>query len=664
MEEQTGGDKLYENLPLSLNPRTIRLLSITASSNESDICAELKLAEVRDGLDYTAVSYVWGDPSPYASIIVNGHKMNIAKNLTIFLRQLLSDEEEHSDNRGRNERVYGAKTRLWIDALCLNQNDVKEKEQQVPLMADVYGRAPLTCIWIGPASENSGVAMDLVDGISDQDFLNYQPDNPSWGRWVAHRKLFEREWWWRVWTVQESILSPNPIVKCGAKEILMERFVDFEYLRMKHADRIKASSEKRGVIELRHYMRTPYRAFLWKDIKTWLDGPLIWWFPDITKFSATKPRDKVYGILSLLQERSRKFITVDYTTKTDADVFIEATVLLLKELGFRVLSDVTEANARSPGLPSWCPEWRKSGRILPSLYHYYDAFFELQSSQGVLPEWCMKSYYGKRLYDSDDEVSTISRMLFSTDLKILAVRGLCLDTIDYVDAAPAIHSSTTDNHAKIKAENRRRDEETLASCKRWRSYVESAKTTSYGGGLGLKEAFWRTICVDAVFNNIEENPLLSSESANSPRSSETFEKQFDAWMGNPCESAQNLSPEELRYYVKEYKKLVVLSCLGRKFITTKKGYIGLASGKVEVGDTVVAVRGGRVPLVLRWLGGVDLKEIAVDGRKAREEVKYDPLEDILSGHWNFVGDCYLHGIMHGEYTKGVDLSGLKEFWIE
>ena len=51
---------------------------------------------------------------------------------------------------------------LWIDAICINQANIQEKNHQVPLMADVYRRAEHVCVWLGERSDDSDVALDFI----------------------------------------------------------------------------------------------------------------------------------------------------------------------------------------------------------------------------------------------------------------------------------------------------------------------------------------------------------------------------------------------------------------------------------------------------------------------------------------------------------------------
>ncbi|KAF2205799.1 HET-domain-containing protein [Delitschia confertaspora ATCC 74209] len=707
-------DALYSKLPIGLTPRTIRLLSIRPLSTPDNLSAKLEVAELKDGLDFTTISYTWGDPKIYANISVNGHDIGIAKNLTILMHQLLAEEQQQKCENS----VRSPGRRFWIDAICMNQNNVNEKEEQVPLMAAIYGIATTTLIWLGPAADDSDLAMDLVNGISDQDFEEFDSSETSSPRWVAHRLLFARQWWRRVWTVQEAILSRYPIVKCGTKEIPLEKFVDFEYVYMKYVREATSKNTVKGALAFRYYTNTPYRKMLWRDIKRWLNGPLTGWYSDIVYFDSTQPRDKVYGLMSMLREESRRFITVDYHTKTDAEVFTEIGVLLLKESGFNILSSVPEPKISDTGMPSWCYQWNKPLWSQPLHSYRYTAFVD-DHLQGSLRSWHLTPYFERKLYHDVDELGKSSHMRFSPDLRTLAVRGLEVDSIDYVDAGPTSYPDMNcQDILIIRAQNKERTAMTLAACKRWKAYLDVHKPSSYGGGKGLKEAFWRTICVNSVYDfkkpgyessGTDAQPIIHDYDA-------SFEKKFDAWMGDLDEEQKRMSEQELELYFREYRTTVVSWCLGRKFVTTEGGYIGLVLGDVRVGDRVVVVKGGVVPLVLRksdWNGGIekgyswkgssrnagaesaeiragklvtslpDQEDIHLTSERKRESLveevdiapgrssKLDeaplPIDEVKEenspGYWKFVGDCYLHGIMNGEYTKEVGLGSLKEFWI-
>lgn len=85
-------------------------------------------------LRYHCLSYVWGDASDRVPISLNGQAFSITRNLWIALRRL---------------RWYGQLDYLWVDAICINQDDMYEKSQQVRKMADIYSQTQEVIIWLG-----------------------------------------------------------------------------------------------------------------------------------------------------------------------------------------------------------------------------------------------------------------------------------------------------------------------------------------------------------------------------------------------------------------------------------------------------------------------------------------------------------------------------------
>lgn len=86
--------------------------------------------------DYEALSYVWGSPAGSRPITVDGQSLPITNNCEEALRHL---------------RLPAKARRLWVDAICINQKKVLEKNDQVKLMGDIYRAAKQTIVWLGPA---------------------------------------------------------------------------------------------------------------------------------------------------------------------------------------------------------------------------------------------------------------------------------------------------------------------------------------------------------------------------------------------------------------------------------------------------------------------------------------------------------------------------------
>jgi predicted AAA+ superfamily ATPase len=119
---------IYQNLDLfNGHGTTIRLLTILRGARGSLIRSSLAVASLDDDLHYEALSYTWGDPTVERAINVNeNHSLKVTANLETALQYLRCPDKE---------RV------LWIDAICINQDDNAEKSNQVQLMSGIIGRA-------------------------------------------------------------------------------------------------------------------------------------------------------------------------------------------------------------------------------------------------------------------------------------------------------------------------------------------------------------------------------------------------------------------------------------------------------------------------------------------------------------------------------------------
>jgi hypothetical protein len=100
-----------------------------------------------DDVYYEAVSYAWGDPNNLRTITLAGFDRLVTKNLEIALQHL---------------RYRHGVRRLWVDALCINQQNNEERLHQVNLMRFVYQTAGRVLVWLGPSFENSDRAIAFL----------------------------------------------------------------------------------------------------------------------------------------------------------------------------------------------------------------------------------------------------------------------------------------------------------------------------------------------------------------------------------------------------------------------------------------------------------------------------------------------------------------------
>ncbi len=164
---------------------------------------------------YTALSYVWGDPTLVQTMTCNGKPFTITKTLELALRHL---------------RRSDVSIVLWVDQICINQDDLQERSQQVVLMGTIYQRAWSTLVWLGEEADNSNDALDTLLATKDalQCYLDGRtPDVKDFERlflpafdspkWLELGKLMSRPWFQRIWIIQEVVLSHQVIVMCGTR---------------------------------------------------------------------------------------------------------------------------------------------------------------------------------------------------------------------------------------------------------------------------------------------------------------------------------------------------------------------------------------------------------------------------------------------------------------
>lgn len=122
----------------------IRILQLLPGSGK--IVCTLDCFSTADFPEYTTLSYCWGNSDETESIVINDRVVNITKSLFEAMREL-------------RRRKFSS---LWIDAICINQNDVTEKSHQVRRMGDIYRNATQTIAWLGRESAYPEVVLNVL----------------------------------------------------------------------------------------------------------------------------------------------------------------------------------------------------------------------------------------------------------------------------------------------------------------------------------------------------------------------------------------------------------------------------------------------------------------------------------------------------------------------
>ena len=205
------GSEIYSILPLDSAWTQIRLLKLNPGIRDQPLTGDLVCVD--DGsLPYKALSYVWGrsEPDSVATITVNGQTLNITKNLFEALCTL----------RRKSEPVH-----LWVDAICINQQDVLEKSVQVRKMSFIYSTAEGVSVFLG--SDDSGCKLALnfmATAYLSMVHCATHEEAVQITQWMLsvrtdHEELIQSffnisqlRWWSRAWVVQEVLSSKHAAV--------------------------------------------------------------------------------------------------------------------------------------------------------------------------------------------------------------------------------------------------------------------------------------------------------------------------------------------------------------------------------------------------------------------------------------------------------------------
>lgn len=357
--------------PLS-QPDEIRVVKLLPGPFDDPIVCTLehiRLGDVGTTTRFEAVSYAWGDPTQTRLITLDSAPYPVTLNLFSALTYLRSSSDE---------------TCLWIDSLCINQQDLAERSAQVPRMRDIYASAALVMVYLGDygdipisdwhlgfqyAVESARRAVQPLRVIyepifySDEQKFRYER-----GRNVMY-ELLGRPWFTRMWVVQE--VAVRHFWHDDEKVRLMVGHLGASWFIMYHAfkqNRFIRKNPRKGALAERlsggSGLHSIAQAWGYKHALTQLAAEekyvsfaeqLAMLLSRFTFFGATDPRDRIYSLVGLLvgNETIPGHLAPDYSKPVDK-VYHEYTAWMLREGTCPDLLGLSSG----PQLdrPSWVPD--------------------------------------------------------------------------------------------------------------------------------------------------------------------------------------------------------------------------------------------------------------------------------------------------------------------
>ena len=568
------------------------------------------------GFQYAALSYVWGSELKPCVLLCSSRQAAAgpADELASFHAIPITASLD-SILRGVRENIQNAPKYLWIDAVCINQENTDERNDQVLLMGDIYSLAERTFVCLGDDDNDVTEASRCMNNLCNTYRAEHGPlkqsllevDNRPWllmrynpgyiseKSWRCFERLLSRPWFSRVWIFQEVVLSANICILYKTSILSWENLLQA----------CQMVEELHLAIESPDGQPLHWPVVAMEDAKSWKldrdDAPLTTpvtvgvernkWAFDIYGLiplnrlllmmrcsQATDARDKVYALLSISSGFDREFLRPNYSISIE-DCYVNTAKALYRmrdtsPLAF--LSYVQHANASlSVDLPSWCPDWRTP----------LEAPWLILTSESTF----RKSFNGKAEFS------------FRQGRHILAVSGVSL--------------------MKIIGYERKQQPEDLALLASDISYP----ITNQPYSAILK----KLIHPKPPFDSLEPNPPRGSFWAHSVRHGD-----IDL-SASPLSKLYDSSAVETDVDIAAWDRANDVQGIahGRRPFITNRGFIGFAPAASTIGDEICLLFEGKVLFVIR---------------RERDFCR-------------FVGECFVFGLMDGEAISCFDLNKVENF---
>jgi len=586
------GDRAYQYRPLGESQ--FRLVRIHPAKKTMVQC-EIIHASLQSPPRYVALSYAWGDAGDTRKIELEASLIPIGVNLHGALEAL----------RQKTEPVL-----VWADALCIDQQNEDERALQIRLMTNIYSMADSVAVWLGPEEDDSATATEFLRTIANQASSPERLSHLLTSQVAKHDlatvvSLFDRDYWRRLWVVQEIFNARSITVYCGKTKlpwVVYQTASDIFARHRNDLDRYFQASkrEKRrsnistsqfsysqvlvyegpgGLPDLRQYTDRNSR-----DRK---DDVLLEVLRACRRKLASDPKDKLFGILGVLPEEVRNVFRAGYS-RSVKDVYTEIVDHLVQTTErLDVICDAIHfpLHSNSSSLPSYVPDWSHVPQTT-ALCHKFSF-----SAAGSTKAEC-------RFLDQR--------------LNKLEISAIFLDTID-------IHGMAVGTLCKLG--------DYLMAFLHWRALLlGNIQDQTDELKVAIQEEFCRTLSLGQVPPGYRHSQWMNA----CYRVFASLLRERLPYMPLPRDLYDYLDgkvdcgpePKEPRQFLQMH---FGDRMMGRCFCYTTGGRIGMGTGFMLPGDIVVVPLGCSTPILLRPEG--------------------------IRGEYRFVGDVYIYGYMYGRAVE-------------
>ncbi len=333
----------YEYQPIDpKDEMRILILLPPASPDETELHCEIATATLSEKPFYEAVSYCWGDEGFQETLHVSDGILAITENLAAGLRRF------QLKDRAR---------KLWVDALCINQHDDKEKWHQVALMARIYRNAKCVLVWLGEGSPDAHAGLECIRKLTNSAWkFGLQHGEPT-GSELFHRAFeirdkladktlgiptslvkrsseldmalidafLEQGWFQRLWFVQEFILASRVEIHNGQRVLSeIELALAMAVILLLQSTILDVAVCSRLTITL------TVNKYIYHRCPSDVHGRFLYHLAEATTRRCKLDQDRVYGFLGLLPEGTGSSLEIDYELAAE-EVYKRLALIYLRQ---------------------------------------------------------------------------------------------------------------------------------------------------------------------------------------------------------------------------------------------------------------------------------------------------------------------------------------------
>lgn len=625
-------DKPYQYSPFDPKQRQIRLITLEPGAWQDPIYCSINIISFDGQPTYDALSYVWGNPKNRKPIQLNDHSFVVTENLWIVLRRL---------------RDHAMRRVLWVDAICINQDNNEEKSQQVSMMREIYSGCQNAIVWLGEdpdVGETESKSMtasrvcEMLEMLGADRHLHELPcfstseDNRTeitdeyTVHFEAFRKFVNLPWWKRIWVIQEMVLPKNLKFFYASEEFSYETLSSVVRVLQVHG----TTCCKKYRYALRAQAFDPILTFqeqvdpMVSTRETWTHHTSTTLFHLrrlFSAFQATEKRDLFYALLGLVTNWGSSTPLYPNYGISVREAIIQAVFKCISEQGGLEFLQGERFFRDKEDMPSWIPDAHFT--TAPSQWGIVEQR-RLRISSGFSASANFRQDTSQLLLTAD---GTLLCQALKVD-KIVKVGPIC-EALEHFTESPDVF-------------------------RKWMEMIEIGvgdwpEQPPPEGSLG--DIFWRTILNDSIELDTPESPFYRRTNNADYVGLRNLWQIFLSPFGQVFASTLTFSLESHDNLMSKAPWMIyhLLVCLEkRRMVITERGWIGLAPWDTSPGDEFHILLGSPILFILR-----PLKTPSKMGDQTKTLPSY-----------TVIGNGYLHNVMFGEAFKDEGEQNIKTIALQ